>query len=212
MATIRLVPSTYSVSNSSYVSVSSASNMYTNTDSTSYATLTHSNKSTTTYYVYVTGFDFDSIPSDAVITSFRVLVKGYESRINTSTSYAPSLCNNTSSISGTTASDSFSSSTDILELPSGSLTWSQIVGYDSNFGVMIPLRRSNKNQQCYIYIYGIELEVTYAIAAQDAVHAKINNSWVELDVKTVWKNINGSWVEQTDLSNVFDSGTNYRYG
>ena len=32
MATIRLVPSTYAVSNSSYVTVTSPSNMYNNTD------------------------------------------------------------------------------------------------------------------------------------------------------------------------------------
>ena len=46
MATIRLVPSTYYLSNSNYLSVSGASNMYTNTDSDTYATITNSRTST----------------------------------------------------------------------------------------------------------------------------------------------------------------------
>ena len=53
MATLRLIPSTYAVSNSSYLSVSNASNMYNNTDNTSsYATVTNSRQSTTSYYLY----------------------------------------------------------------------------------------------------------------------------------------------------------------
>jgi hypothetical protein len=42
MATIRLIPSTYYLSNTSYLSVSNASNMYHNTDNTTYATVTNS--------------------------------------------------------------------------------------------------------------------------------------------------------------------------
>lgn len=65
MATIRLIPSTYSLSNTSYLSISNASNMYTNTDSTTYATVNHTrNYSTTSYYIYVKGFNFDDIPAD----------------------------------------------------------------------------------------------------------------------------------------------------
>ena len=61
MATIRLVPSTYYLSNSSYLSVSNAGNMYNNTDNESYATVTNSRTSTTSYYIYLRGFNFSSI-------------------------------------------------------------------------------------------------------------------------------------------------------
>ena len=72
MATIRLIPSTYSLSNTSYLNISNASNMYTNTDSTTYATVNHTRTSTTSYYIYVKGFNFDDIPADAIINSATV--------------------------------------------------------------------------------------------------------------------------------------------
>ena len=79
MATIRLIPSTYAVSNASYLSVANASNMYNNTDNTSsYATVTNSRQSTTSYYLYIRGFNFNSIPAGAEITSFTVKLRGYE--------------------------------------------------------------------------------------------------------------------------------------
>ena len=56
MATIRLVPSTYAVSSTNYLSVSNSSNMYTNTDSTNYATITNTNASTSSRYLYLRGF------------------------------------------------------------------------------------------------------------------------------------------------------------
>lgn len=79
MAQIRLVPSTYSFSNTSYMSITNASNMYNNTDSTSYATVTTSQNSTTTYYIYIKGFNFSDVPADATINSFTVKFKAYES-------------------------------------------------------------------------------------------------------------------------------------
>ncbi len=83
MATIRLVPSEYYLSNSSYLSVSNASNMYHNTDNDSYATVTNSRTSTSSYYIYVRGFNFDDIPSAAVVSSFTVKLKARESGVST---------------------------------------------------------------------------------------------------------------------------------
>lgn len=84
MATIRLTPSSYTLSNSSYLSVSEASNMYNNTDNSTYATITNSRTQTTSYYVYLQGFNFDSIPSGATINSFTIKIKIRESGVNTS--------------------------------------------------------------------------------------------------------------------------------
>ena len=41
------------------------------------------------------------------------------------------------------------------------------------------------------------------------VYIKVNNSWVA--ASKVYKKTNNSWVQQTDLTNVFDSGTHYKY-
>ena len=210
MATARLVPSAYSTSGSA--SVSDASNMYTNTDSDTYATLTASAKDTGTYYVYIKGFNFGSIPSGATVSSFTVKIKGYESRNSTGSSYAPCLVNGTSTISGATASDSFHSSIDTLTISTGSMSWSTLSGYGSNLGVRVPIKRSNKNQQAYVYVYGVEIEVTYTepVVETDKLYIKVNGSWVE--ASAVYKKVSGSWVQQSDLTAVFDSGTNYKYG
>ena len=169
MSVIRLIPSTYAVSSTNYLSVSNSSNMYTNTDSTNYATITNTNASTSSRYLYLRGFNFSSIPSDAIINSFTIKIKGYESGLSTSTSYAPRLANGTSALSNTTASQNFSTSTKTITIPTGSLTWQQIVNYGSNFTIMVYVRRSNKNTTGYLYCYGAEIEVDYTIPVYHSV-------------------------------------------
>lgn len=163
MATIRLIPSTYAVSSTSYLSVSNADNMYHNTDNTTYATITNTYSSTSSRYLYLRGFNFSDIPSNATINSFEVKIKGYEKSLSTSTSYAPRLANGTSAISGTTASTNFGTSSKIITIPTGALTWQQIVNYGSNFTIMVYVRRSSRKTTGYFYCYGAEIEVNYTI-------------------------------------------------
>ena len=163
MATIRLIPSTYAVSSTQYLSVSNASNMYHNTDNTTYATITNTYASTSSRYLYLRGFNFDDIPSGAIINSFEVKIKGYESGLATSTSYAPRLANGTSALSNTTASTNFSTSTRTITIPTGSLDWQDITNYGSNFTIMVYVRRNSRNTTGYFYCYGAEIEVDYTI-------------------------------------------------
>lgn len=102
-------------------------------------------------------------PSGATINSFTVKVKGYESGLATSTSYAPRLANGTSAISNTTATTNFGTSVKTITIPTGSLTWQQIVNYGSNFTIMVYVRRSSRNTTGYFYCYGAEIEVDYTI-------------------------------------------------
>ena len=163
MATIRLVPSTYALSSTSYLSISNANNMYTNVDSTTRATITNTYASTSSRYLYLRGFNFDDIPSGAQVTAFTVKIKGYESGLSTSTSYAPRLANGTSAISNTTASTNFGTSATTITIPTGALTWQQIVNYGSNFTIMVYVRRASKNTTGYFYCYGAEIDVTYTM-------------------------------------------------
>ena len=169
MPTIRLIPSTYAVSSTSYLSVSNASNMYHNTDNTTYATITNTNASTSSRYLYLRGFNFDDIPSGAVINSFEVKIKGRETSLSTSTSYAPRLANGTSALSNTTASQNFGTSEKTITIPTGALTWQQIVNYGDSFTIMVYVRRSNRNTTGYFYCYGAEIEVDYTIPIQHNV-------------------------------------------
>ena len=161
MATIRLIPSTYSLSNTEYLSVSNASNMYNNTDNTTYATVTNSKTKTSSYYIYLKGFNFDDIPNNAVINSFTVKLKAYESGVNTSSSYTPRLVNNTTTI--TSSCSAITTSVQTLTFTGVTADWNTIVGYGSNFGIRINCRRANKNTTSYVYIYGAEILVDYTV-------------------------------------------------
>lgn len=171
MATMRLVPSTYYRNNSSYVAVTNPSNMYTNTDSTTYASVQNTRNSTSnTYYCYLRGFNFSDIPSDATVSGFTIRIKANESYMSTSSSYRMSLYNGTTSIGSTTLTSSLSTSVQTFTFPIPStLTWETLKGYGSNFGIRIPLRRSSTSSSSYIYVYGAEIEVTYTVPVYHSV-------------------------------------------
>lgn len=179
MATIRLVPSASAVSSASYASISDASNMYTNTDSTTYGTFTHNRASTSnTYYGYLRGFNFSDVPSSAVVSSFTVKIKASATghTTSTSTSYYMTLCNNTSSISGTTASGRLSTSTTTFTFSHSTLDWDTIKGYGSNFGIRVPMRRASQNTADVVSVYGAEIEVEYTIPTPRTVTTTLSGS------------------------------------
>lgn len=166
--TLRLIPSTYGRSNTSYVTVTNPDYMYDNTDDTTdHADIRGRNNSSYTYYCYLKGFNFSDVPTDATITNFEVKIKAYRNSYQAtgSSSYRPSLCNNTTSISNTTLDEDLttSSSGAVYTFPKGSLTWTTIKGYGSNFGIRIPLRRTGNTSRPYVYVYGAEIEVTYTL-------------------------------------------------
>ena len=173
MATARLVPSASSVSNTQYASISSASNMYTNTDSTTSGTFTHNRASTNnTYYAYLSGFNFSSLPSNASVSSFSVHIKASATGHTTSTSssYKMSLVNGTTQIANTAVSNSLTTTTTKFTFPNGSLTWDTIKNtYGANFGIRIPLRRANSNTADVVTVYGAEIEVEYSGGTQYSV-------------------------------------------
>lgn len=166
MATYRLVPSTYSRSNTNYVTVTNPSNMYTNTDSTTMCSIRGRNSSNTSrvYYCYVSGFNFGSVPSSETVASFKVKIKAYKNSYQrTGETYRPKLASTASSgsvISGTTLSEDLTtdSSGETYEFPLNNMSWNTLKNYGSNFSVIIPLNPSS-NQYPYVYVYGIEIEV-----------------------------------------------------
>lgn len=179
MATIRLVPSTYYLSNSSYLSVSNVNNMYTNTDSTTHGTVTHTRASTnSTYYMYLRGFNFGDVPSNAEVSDFTVKIKASATGHTTSTSssYYMSLYNGTAAIGSTSASGRLSTTLTTFTFAEGSLTWDTIKGYGSNFGIRIPLRRASSNTADVVSVYGAEIEVTYTLPTPATVTSTLSGS------------------------------------
>ena len=161
MPTARLTPSTYYLTSTSYLSVSNADHMYTDTDSTTYATVTNSRTSTTSYYIYLRGFNFDDIPDAAVVNSFSVNLKARESGVSTSTSYKPYLAHGTSAINGTC--DVLTTTATVHTFSGISADWETIKGYGSEFGIRINCRRASRNTTSYVYIYGAEIDVNYTL-------------------------------------------------
>lgn len=162
MATAKLTASTYAVSNAT-VTVANPDNMYTDIDSSNYATITHTTSGTTAYYCYIRGFDFNDVPSDAIVNGITIKIRGYLSGLSTSSGYRPRLYDGTSTIStASEASSSFgtnSSGTTITVPYTG--TWDSLKGYGSDLGIRVAIRRSSRNTQGYLYIYGAEIDVEY---------------------------------------------------
>ena len=144
MPTIRLVPRTYYLSNTTYLSVSNEQNMYNNTDSTTYATVEHTRTSNTSYDIYLRDFNFDDIPSNATINSFSIKLKARESGISTSTSYAPKLYNDTTEITSTF--NAITTTATVLTASGYTVDFNTIKNYGSNFGIRITLRRASRNR------------------------------------------------------------------
>lgn len=167
MATIRLVPSTYYLSNSSYLSVSNASNMYNNTDNDTYATVTNSRTSTSSYYIYLRGFNFDDIPSAAIVSSFTIKLKARESGVSTSSSYKPYLADGTSAING--SCDAITTTATTHTFTGLTSDWNDIKAMGSDFGIRINCRRASRYTTGYVYIYGAEIEVTYTLPVSATV-------------------------------------------
>ena len=166
MATIRLVPSTYYLSNTNYLSVSSASNMYANTDSTTYATVNNSRTSTTSYYIYIRGFNFDAVPSNAIVSNITIKLKAYHSGGNTSTIYCYDGTTQVAACGSTTA---LTTSATVKTFTNTTIDWDTLKGYGSDFGIRINCRRSSRNTASYVYIYGAEIAVTYTVPVYHTV-------------------------------------------
>jgi len=168
MANIRLIPSAYSSSNSSYATVySGEANMYNNTDHTSnYASLRGRNNSTTTaYYIFLRGFNFDDVPSNATVTSFEVKIRCYKNSYQrTGDNYRLRLASTTNInnvIANSITSTEISTTANTITIPTGDLTWSTLKSYGDNFSIVIPLS-STSSSRPYIYVYGAEINVTYS--------------------------------------------------
>ena len=161
MATMKLIPSSYLLSNSSYLTISNANNMYTDTASTTYATINHNRSSKTAYYVYIRGFNFNDIPADAIITSAIIKVKARVA--NASTNQKPALYNNTTAIAAAPTFGTAIGSSDTISTADITNTLNTYKTYGNNFGIRLSLNRTSTYTASNMRIYGAEIEITYTV-------------------------------------------------
>ena len=66
----------------------------------------------------------------------------------------------------------------------------------------------------YTYTYTVDGDATIAVtigsSAQPKLYVKQGGTWKE--VSKAYKKVNGSWVVQSDVTSVFQSGVNYKQG
>lgn len=162
MAVIKLVPTIfYNYAGTSYLTVTNQDNALTNTDSTTYATVKNIYSSTTNRYIYLQGFNWDAIPSTAIINSFSIKLKASESGGSTSSSYRPVLCKGTATYSNAYCNAITTSVT--VHTFSFTQDFGTFRDDGDEFGIRINCRRGSRNTSASFYIYGAEIEVDYTV-------------------------------------------------
>jgi hypothetical protein len=147
--------------------------MYNNTDNTTYATVTNSRTSTSSYYIYIRGFNFDDVPSTAIVNSISIKIKAYHSGGNTSTIYA---YDGTTQVSAAGSTTALSTSATVKTFTNTTLEWDTLKGYGSDFGIRINCRRSSRNTTSRIYIYGAEIVIDYTLPISRTITTSLNGS------------------------------------
>lgn len=204
MAIARLTPSTYYLSNSSYLTVTNPGNMYANTDSETYATIQNTRSGTSVYYIYLRGFNFDAIPSDATVNNVTIKYKAYFS--GGGVGYYSNMCNGTAVVGTDIGAPTTQLSTITNEHIEDSVPWNTLKSYGDNFGIRINCRRSSSSITRYMYIYGAEIEVEYT--TPEKLLVKRGGTWVP--AQALYKKVNGVWVQQQDMKSALQTGVRYR--
>ena len=162
MAVVKLVPTIfYNQAGTSYLTVTNQNNALTDTDSTTYATVDNIYSSTTNRYIYLQGFNWDAVPSTAVINSFSIKLKASESGGSTSSSYRPVLCKGTSTYSNAYC-NAITTSATVHEFEF-TQAFDTFRDDGEDFGIRVNCRRGSRNTAASFHIYGAEIEVDYTI-------------------------------------------------
>lgn len=172
-------------------------------------------------------FDFSNIPSNATIESIEVRCYGHRESSTISTTYVSqcALYQGDSVISDEV--DFPSTSDSIITLtPNSSVSRSDLdnitvrhyVGYYGGLVTGITFEvvySTGTGVDHYTYTFTVSststIAVTIGSATQtDTLHIKVNGTWKS--VTKVYKKVNGVWVEQSDLANLFNTSTKYVKG
>ena len=204
MATTSSNIESHDTSDHAYYAITNPTNGYADSTSTDYARVNLTRGQSAQTHVYWQ-FSLPTIPTDATIDSITC---NYKARVSSSSTHY--IAQATIQLySGTTAKGSSKSirttSTDASSLSSDQIgTWTPA---EINAGMRLRTWAqrggSRTSSNYYIYFYGADIEIEYTEASGDKVFIKSNGLWVE--VAHAYKKVNGAWVEQTDLSTLFDN-------
>ena len=210
---------------------STISNAYTAADSETYADLQLAGSSTGTVYLDIGGIN---IPSGSTIQSVSCSVTLQYNGGSSSSGFTSSCQMYADSTAKGSSYQWVSSATSVAKdtytLTVGTWTLSEL---NDNPRFYLTATNSARSTVRHVYIYGVTFTVTYESdgtiyiytissvtgdhtivvssgSSSAALYVKVNGSWVP--VTAAYKKVNGSWVQQSDLTQVFDSNTNYVKG
>lgn len=172
MTTIKLRPSSYTLSNTSTLSCSSnESGMY-DSDESTYATFSNTNASGD-QFIYINGFNLSDVPDDAIINSFTIKIQIRSSRVASHNIYLSNGRNPTNDYSSASTTKN-SSSVETITIDNISSSWATLASYGDDLGVRINAERSTWLFTGYVYVYDVYIEVDYTIPSYLAI--KQNNT------------------------------------
>lgn len=190
----------------SYASLSNPDRAYTDADSTTYARIACKTGRNAESYVYFT-FDLSSIPSDATNISVTARVKCNISNKSYLTTVTAQLTSGTTKKG--TSTDARHTTLTTYDLTPG--TWTRSELNDCRLYVYAIRGTSSTTRSVNYDIYGADITVTYTVPTPTyRLYAKNNGSWTEYT--RAYKKVSGAWVEQSDLSTIFDPDVKYRRG
>ena len=199
-------PGPYDSVESSVQSVKNATNpVGKGSTNTTYATIylvTGSGATTTIYWP----FDLSAVPSGAEINSVSCKVKAsVSSRSGVSSASVQIYSGSTPKGVSINLSDSASASANTLIV--GTWTRSEL----QNCRLCLEAKRGTYSTSTSrsLLFYGADLTVTYTYNSGQFM-LKTGGTWV--GASTVYKKVNGVWVEQAELSGVMEDGVRYRNG
>lgn len=202
----------YAVGHSAESPYSSTSNMYASSYSTGYASY---------------AFDFSDIPNNATIEGIEVRCHGHRESSTISSTYVSKCALYNGSSEASEEVDFPSTSASIITLTPTTLpTRSQLdnytvrhfVGYYGGLvtGITFEVTYSTGTGiDHYTYTFTVSSDAVIAVTIgsvgpSDTILFKDNGAWVSA-VKA-YKKVSGNWVEQSDLTTVFQNGINYVKG
>lgn len=210
MASVTLIPTGYDGQLSSYISVDASYPLSNGLTSSSSDTFTVLNMNTGGGAVskLAVKFDVSKIPTNAKINSISCTIKA---RISNAVPYV--LSGVAQLYCGTAG---LSSEID-LGISEDAQSFSDTGRWDreslNDLILLITCTRgilATSNNHTLSF-YGADLTVDYTGGSSGPVlSTKVNGSWV--NVSKVYKKLNGIWVEQSDIANLFSTNTNYVKG
>lgn len=150
--TVRIAPTSYTFTGT-VPSVTNPNNMYTNTDSDTYADIMINATST---ILKLTGFDISIIPSNAIVTNFVVKTKTVTNFPGSFNCYY-----DLSYIGKSSTSISLSNTVSTYSFDNGNITWEDLKTNFSSSQTALDICFTNKYSFGTYSVYGAEIEVTY---------------------------------------------------